>query len=56
MIGEADLEARRDHMSLRERVAARAALDRAAGITYPPLTDTAAATLAGLFTKETHRC
>ncbi|WP_282775831.1 hypothetical protein [Nocardia sp. CC201C] len=52
MISAAELEQRRDRMPLRERVEARRALDRAAGIIYPPLTDAAAATLAGLLRKE----
>lgn len=57
MISEAQLEAERDRMTLGQRVEARRALDQAAGIEYPPLSDTAAATLAGLLTpKEITAC
>ncbi|WP_280246771.1 hypothetical protein [Nocardia abscessus] len=50
MISEAELAARRDEMPLRDRVEARRALDRAAGIEYPPLTDDRAVDLARLLT------
>lgn len=52
MISAVELELGREAMTLRERVDARRALDHAAGISYPPLSDSAAATLARLFTKE----
>lgn len=56
MISEQQLADERDRMTLAERVTARRALDQAAGIEYPPLTDEAAATLAGLLTREEIAC
>lgn len=50
MISEAQLEAERHRMTLSQRVEARRALDQAAGIEYPPLSETAAATVARLLT------
>ncbi|MRH86048.1 hypothetical protein GFY24_00965 [Nocardia sp. SYP-A9097] len=50
MISATALEQERHRMSLHDRVEARRALDVADGITYPPLPDTAAATLARLLT------
>lgn len=48
MISEAELAARRPTMTLAQRVEARRALDQAAGIVYPPLTDQRAAGIARL--------
>lgn len=48
MISEAELAARRPTMTLAQRVEARRALDQAAGIVYPPLTDQCAAGIARL--------
>lgn len=56
MISEQQLADAREHMTLAERVAARAELDRAAGISYPPLSDTAADHLAGLLNREDISC
>nr|WTA71298.1 hypothetical protein OHB51_35480 [Micromonospora sp. NBC_00855] len=47
-ISEAELAARRPTMTLAERVEARRALDRAAGVIYPELTDERADQIARL--------